>query len=142
MRAILLATLLAAGAAEAQMYKCVDARGVTQYADKPCPGGKQVDIRGQPPISGRLQPQDPNLSREERDFQRRRTQREREEQAEARAGDQQKRKCASMQAELQRLGTQRRITTVNAKGEREIMDDAARERRAEQLRTDIGRQCP
>jgi hypothetical protein len=142
-RRLVLAALLAAAPAQAQMYKCVDARGVTQYADKPCPGGKgrEVDIRGQPPISGKLQVQDPDLSREEREFQHRRVQKERAEQAEAKADEQRKRKCASMQGELQRLSAQRRVATVNAQGERVFLDDSTRERRMEELRADIGRQC-
>ena len=65
------------------MYKCVDARGVTQYSDKPCPDGKgkEVDIRGQPPISGKVTPGREDLKAAERDFQRREAQRERERQA-------------------------------------------------------------
>jgi hypothetical protein len=54
-RLILAAALaLAAAPAAAQMYKCVDARGVTHYTDKPQPGckGGPVDIRGSPLISG------------------------------------------------------------------------------------------
>ena len=48
-RGAALALLLPRAApAHAQMYKCVDARGVTQYSDKPCPDGKgrEVDIQG------------------------------------------------------------------------------------------------
>jgi hypothetical protein len=140
---VLLAALLAAGAAEAQMYKCLDARGITQYSDKPCPGGrgKEVDIRGQPPISGKLAPQDEDLKREEREFQRRQGQRERDAQAEAKADEQRRRKCASLQGELRRLGEQRRIASVNAQGERVFVDDATRERRMEQLRAEIARNC-
>jgi hypothetical protein len=54
---IILAAVLALSAlpAAAQMYKCVDERGVTHYSDKPqppgCKGGP-VDIKGSPPISG------------------------------------------------------------------------------------------
>jgi hypothetical protein len=54
-RLILAAALaLAAAPAAAQMYKCVDQRGVTHYTDKPQPNckGGPVDIRGSPLISG------------------------------------------------------------------------------------------
>jgi len=54
-RIIALGFLLAAAfPAAAQMYKCVDERGVTHYTDKPrpdCKGGK-VDIRPIPSLSG------------------------------------------------------------------------------------------
>lgn len=54
---VILAAVLALSAlpAEAQMYKCVDQRGVTHYSDKPLPPGCKggpVDIKGSPPISG------------------------------------------------------------------------------------------
>ena len=50
MRRLALALLLAVALpAHAQMYKCVDARGVTHYTDKPLPGckGGAVNIHGQ-----------------------------------------------------------------------------------------------
>ena len=53
MRALALAVLLLACApAYAQMYKCVDSRGVTHYSDKPMPPsckGGAVKIRATPP---------------------------------------------------------------------------------------------
>jgi len=47
--------LLACAPAYAQMYKCVDARGVTHYSDKPLPPsckGGVVKIRGTQPSTG------------------------------------------------------------------------------------------
>jgi len=90
-RLLVLAALLAAPHAQAQMYKCVDARGVTQYADKPCPGGKgkEVDIQGQPPISGKVTPGREDLKAAERDFQRRQALQERERLAEVKARESQ-----------------------------------------------------
>jgi len=55
-RATLVALLLAASpAAFAQMYKCVDAKGRTQYSDKPAPGCKATLIKGEapPPAPGK-----------------------------------------------------------------------------------------
>jgi len=53
MKTLALAVLLLACApAYAQMYKCVDSRGVTQYSDKPLPPsckGGEVKIRATPP---------------------------------------------------------------------------------------------
>jgi hypothetical protein len=55
-RVTLVALLLAASpAAFAQMYKCVDAKGKTQYSDKPLPGCKSTLIKGEapPPAPGK-----------------------------------------------------------------------------------------
>jgi hypothetical protein len=134
MKAAALALLLAQAAlpALAQMYKCTDARGVTQYADKPCPDGKgkEVDIRGQPPISGKLTPRREDLGAAERDFKYRQVQRERERLAEARATEAQQRRCASLREQLQRASAQRRPA-----------DSAAHDARIAGLNADIGRSC-
>jgi hypothetical protein len=110
MRALALALLLAGFPAHAQMYKCKDAKGVVQYSDKPCPEGtgKEVDIRGQPPISGKLTPHKEDLKRAERDFQRRQIQQTRQDEAQARQVAQQKQRCDAMRARLQRLNATRR----------------------------------
>lgn len=53
-RVTLVALLLAASpAAFAQMYKCVDAKGKTQYSDKPLPGCKATVIKGEAPPPAR-----------------------------------------------------------------------------------------
>jgi len=138
----LLAFLVSALPAQAQMYKCKDARGVTQYTDKPCAGGKggEVDIRGQPPISGKLQgPADPGAA--EREFQGRRIERAREEDAAAARAEQQKRNCAAMHSRLDFLTRFNTISKTNEKGERVYMDDATRNAQVEQLRTAIARDC-
>ncbi len=99
------------------MYKCVDARGVTHYGDKPGPGcrdAKAVEIRGQPPIAGGVAPQASDLKAEERAFQSRRIERERQSQADAQALEAQKRRCAGVQAELHRLALMRRVPDAAA----------------------------
>jgi hypothetical protein len=131
-KAALLAALLAAGAAEAQMYKCVGARGVTQYSDKPCPDGRggEVEIRGQPPISGKVTPYREDLKAAERDFQKREAQRERERQADAKALETRKRRCSTLQAQLQRANSVRRPA-----------DSVAHDTRIAELNADIARTC-
>ena len=122
--------LLAPAAAFAQMYKCVDERGVTSYSDKPCVGAKggQVDIHGAPPISGKLQTPKEDLGREEAEFKRRQKEREREA-ANDRAALQ--RRCAPLRQEQARLATVRRSA----------MDDQAREKRLAELNDQL-RGCP
>lgn len=133
LRAALLApALLLAAPAEGQMYKCVDARGVTHYGDKPGPGcrdAKPVEIRGQPPISGGLAP-GADLKAEERAFQSRRIERERQSQAEAQALEAHKRRCAGMQTELHRLALMRRVP-----------DAAAHDARIAQLNGELAQKC-
>jgi len=142
-RALFAALMVLALPAAAQMVKCVDARGVTHYTDKPGPGckGGEVNIQGQPPISGKLQPRTLDPAREEREFQRRRIDEERQAKGEEREREARRRRCASMHTELQRLDSQRRVVTVNPQGERTFMDDGLRQQRIEQLRSEIARGC-
>lgn len=125
------------------MYKCVDARGVTQYADKPCADGKgrAVEIRSQPPISGKLAPQGTDTRDAESEFQRRRIERGREEEAAAARAAEQKRRCASMHSQLDILTRFNTISKMNEKGERVYMDDATRNARLDQLKSEIARDC-
>jgi hypothetical protein len=54
--------LLACAPAYAQMYKCVDGRGVTHYSDQPLPPsckGGAVKIRATPPSTGASRPSVP-----------------------------------------------------------------------------------
>lgn len=135
---------LSAAPVHAQMYKCVDERGVTHYTDKPRPGckGGEVDIRPAPPISGKVQEHKEDLVGAEREFRRRQIERDRKDQDEARKLEAQKRRCASMHSEYQRLTSGRRLARVNEKGERVYVEDAERERRAAQLKGEIARGCP
>lgn len=109
--AALLPLLLAPQGARAQMYKCANERGVIQYSDKPCPGGTkggEVDIRGQPPISGQLTPYKEDLRRSESDFRRREQQREREYQAQERNLAAERKRCDNLREQLSRAAATRR----------------------------------
>jgi len=118
LRRIFLAAVCAFGAvaAQGQVYKCVDARGVTGYSDKPCPDGKgkEVDIHGQPPISGEVTPYREDLKAAERDFQRRQAQLERERQADIRATEARQRQCTAKRTELERASATRRPADADA----------------------------
>jgi hypothetical protein len=131
-RAAALALLLFSLPVHGQIYKCADARGVTHYTDKPCPDGRgsEVDIRGQPPLSGKLTPYQENLKAADREFQYRQAQRERERQADIRALESQQRRCASLREQLQRLSAMRRPT-----------DAVAHDARIAGLNEDIARAC-
>ena len=131
-RLLLVAFLMvAAQSAGAQMYKCVDERGVTHYSDKPrtgCQGG-EVDIAPIPPVSGTVTPYREDLKAAERDFRRRQIARGREEEAEMKRLAQLKQRCASLNLELQRYTNARRI------------DDNLREEKLRQLNAEIAQKC-
>jgi hypothetical protein len=140
-RAAALALLLAAaGAAHAQMYKCVDERGVTHYTDKPRPGckGGEVDIRPIPPMGGGIKAPAADLKRQDADFRRRQIEREKHEATDRKALDQ---RCQRVRNELLRLQSAGRIARLDEKGERVYMDDAVRQQRIEQLKSEL-RGCP
>jgi len=127
------------------VYKCVDAKGVTQYADKPCPGGRQVDIQAQPPISGKLDTHGTDLKDAERDFFKRQQERERAEKKEAdaaAAGKRRMQRCAQLKAEHERWLSVPRIRVADGKGEVRYMDDNERLAKIAQMEAEIARNCP
>lgn len=142
MRSILLAMVLGQwiGAAGAQMYKCVDERGVTHYADKPLPGckGGQVDIGPIPPVSGSVAPPSQSRAQQDADFKRRQNERERAESEERAELD---RRCVGLKQERARLSSGRRLSETNEQGERVFVEDATRDRRLAELQTAL-RGCP
>ncbi len=131
---------LVSTAATAQMYKCVDARGVVQYSDKPSPGckGGPVDIQPIPSLSGHGTTPPPSASQQDTDFRRRQIERERLEATEKAALEQ---RCARARQELAWLSASTRVARINDAGERVYVDDATRESRLAQLKQQI-RDCP
>jgi hypothetical protein len=131
---------LVSSAAAAQMYKCVDARGVVQYSDKPSAGckGGPVDIQPIPSLSGHGTTPPPSASQQDTDFKRRQIERERQESNEKAA---QMERCSRVRQELAWLSASTRVSRINDAGERIYMDDAAREARLAQLKQQM-RACP
>ena len=146
MRRLLLVVALALSASSAsaqQMYKCVDARGVTRYTDEPQPGckGGEVKIEGQPPISGKLAPPPQDFKRDEQGFQRRRIAEERGREAEQKAREEQNERCATLQADLRRLESGLRLVRPDQKGGYDYVEDQERDQRAARLRDEIAQKC-
>jgi hypothetical protein len=139
-RALVLALLLLAPAAEAQMYKCKDERGVTHYSDKPRPGcvGGPVDIRPIAPASGKLAAPARDLKQEDAAFKRR--QLERAEAEEARRAEQEKR-CTALRREQASLSRGTRVMRATPAGERVFVDDGSRDKRLGELKEAL-RGCP
>ena len=141
--ALAVAVAMAAAPVHAEMYKCVDESGVTQYTDKPTPGckGGPTDIRPQPPISGKDALRSQDVKGQEQEFRSRQVERAEQEQKEARALDERKRRCSKLQAEYQTYNSGRRLSSLNEKGERTYLEEADRERRIAQLKAEIDRDC-
>ena len=140
-RAVALGILLAAATtAHGQIYKCVDERGVTHYSDKPRPGckGGMVDIQPIPPVSGKEAPRPADVARQDADFKRRQSERER---AEAADKAQLEQRCTRLKQEHAWLASGTRISQRNAQGERVYVDDASRDARLLQVKEAM-RGCP
>ena len=142
-RAAALLAILWTGSACAQMYKCVDAKGVTHYADKPTPGcsNSPVDIRPSPPISGRLAPPGENAAEQEAAFRRRQVDRAEAERLEREQRAALESRCGRLRQERAMLGSGVRLAQMNAQGERVFMEDAERERRLADVQARLA-QCP
>ena len=138
MKLVVLALVLAAGPVSAQMYKCVDAKGVTRYTDSPGAGCKEVAIRGSPPISGAIQPPAEDLARQEAEFRRRQLEREQTAERDRTTLTQ---RCIQMRREYAALSNARRVVRFNEKGEREYVDDGVREKRVAELQREMAG-CP
>jgi Domain of unknown function (DUF4124) len=127
--------------AQAQMYKCVDERGVTSYSATPrpdCKGGKKVDIQGSPPISGSVAPRSANVPQQDSDFKRRQIERE---QAEAKDKMALGERCARLRSEESMLSSGMRVFKSNERGERVYIEDATRDSRLAAVREEL-RRCP
>jgi hypothetical protein len=135
------ALLVAAQGATAQMYKCVDERGVTHYTDKPrpdCKGGK-VNIQASPPASGQAAPASrPDISSQDADFKRRQIERE---QADVNEKAAQQQRCSRLRQEHAWLSSPGRLTRTDAQGRRVFIDDATRDARLVQVNEAL-RLCP
>jgi hypothetical protein len=131
-RRLVAAALIAiCGPGYAQMYKCVDERGVTHYSDKPRPGckGGEVNIQGSPPVSGSLQPRKDDFDKQNADFAQRQIERERAESQEKKALET---RCARLRQENARLSSGVRSA---------YLEDANRDARLAQLKEEL-RGCP
>lgn len=139
-RAALALLLFATCPSHAQMYKCVDERGVTHYSETPRPGckGGKVDIRPIPPVSGNAAARPNDLAGQNAEFKRRQIEREESEGREKAALAQ---RCARLRYELGVLSSGTRIFETTSQGERVYLDDAARDARLVQLKQEV-RGCP
>jgi hypothetical protein len=135
-------SLLVAFPAWAQMYKCLDERGVTHYTDQPRPGckGGMVDIQASPPLTGGVKPPTTaeDLARQETDFKRRQIE---QQQAEANDKAALEERCERLRREHAVLASGIRVFKLNSQGEPVYFDDATRDARLAKLKAEL-RTCP
>jgi hypothetical protein len=128
--------LIAAGDAAAALYKWTDANGRIVYSDQPPPGNVKVEtLQGPPP------PANPNAAKElankEMEYKQRQLEgieagkkAEKDRVAAKELAD----NCSQLKSSLQQLGSdQVALFRVNEKGERVMMDDAARRAERDKL---------
>jgi len=127
--------LLLPATPHAQVYKCVDERGRTHYADKPAPGCKAgaTNVRPQPPASEKA-----GSARGKGQAASRPPAQEHARAPDARTLEQ---RCASMRRELVRLSSRQRVAAVGEKGEVKYQEDPTRDTRLAQLQQEM-RACP
>ena len=141
MRLVAAALLALALPAQAQMYKCVDEHGKTNYRDQPAPGCKAVDIRPSPPLSGSVQAPPESFAVQDAELKRRQLEREAAEAKEREAREAHESRCARLRREQAMLASGVRVSSLDARGERVYMDDATREGRLAVLAQEL-RSCP
>ena len=103
MRAVLLALLLAAVPAGAQIYKWVDEKGKVQYGEKPPPGAKIQPMRGEAmPQSPSATPRPPeDISRKEQEFRERQVRQRMQEEKEAARAETNRINCEAVRAQIE-----------------------------------------
>ena len=140
MRTLALAALFLALPAHAQMYMCVDERGVTHYTDKPRPGckGGKVDIQPIPSLSGQTVPPSGDVATQDAEFKRRQIEGAQSEEKEKAALEQ---RCVRLRQELDFLSHGGRISNMDAQGRRVYIDDTTRAARLAQVKEQL-RLCP
>ena len=140
MKKLLVTVLLLPTLAWAQMYKCVDERGVTHYTDSPragCKGGK-VDIQPIPSLSGRTAAPSGSIAERDAEFKRRQIERE---QTEAQEKTALAERCERLRREQHILASGVALYDLDARGERVYIEDATRNARLAKLKEEM-RGCP
>jgi hypothetical protein len=133
-------------APQAQVYKWVDANGVTHYGSQPPQNNKskEVQLREAAPRQGteaQAAGYTANLKERELEFRKRQTLREREETRVAEERARRNEDCRRGKAELADLRNVRRMYEVNDKGERVYMSDAQRDAEVARREAEYNQKC-
>jgi uncharacterized protein DUF4124 len=158
MRIVLMAiAALGATAAQAQVYKCLDANGRVVYSQNPCPPSMKRETmspRGIPPASsvapaesaaGKASKDGPKTPAEQEQAARKRQQDagKAAKEAELKTAEAQAKaaNCDNAKRRLAQYEIGGRISQINDKGERYYMEDAQIETAKAQARTDVSQYC-
>jgi hypothetical protein len=141
--AIAVALLVAAAPAGATMYKWVDKNGKVVYSDQPPPADVKSEIVKPPPP-----PVNPNAARELADKELEIRQRDKKRADDAQAAEKaraeaerRRENCAQARGQLQALQQNANVVRYNEKGERIVLDDAARREAAERQQQAVLENC-
>ncbi len=149
---------LACGLAHAQAYRWVDKDGKVRYGDTPPPGVKAAPMKG---ISGSPAPPPPPAqgskdgkgegspaAKAPADPAKEFAERQKKAKEDAAKADKEradaetlKKNCDRAQGSLRALESGQRMSTIDAKGERAILDDAARQVQIAETRGEIAKNC-
>lgn len=147
-----LGLLSAAGLAQAQVHKCVDASGKTVYSQSPCPSGAKSKViqrdapapAAQAPAGSAKDGKAPPKPTPEAEFRKRQMEQdERDKKAAeelALAKDKQE-QCQRARSNLSQLETGGRVARFNDKGEREYLEDAQIEQEKGRARSLVQKWC-
>ncbi|MDA0225406.1 MAG: DUF4124 domain-containing protein [Proteobacteria bacterium] len=130
--------------AGAQMIKCVDARGVTHYTDKPQPGcrGGAVNIKPIPSLSGAGKaPAAKDDQATEQAFRRRQIERSTRDEKDAKERLAREKQCERLKLDRALLERASRVYGTDAQGKYGPLDDAARVTRLAQYDDQIAQAC-
>ena len=143
---ILLLCLAWAGLAPAQVFKWVDANGVTHYGEKPPANqkAKEVKLREATPrssVDAGPAAYSANLKDKEQDLRRRREEREQEESRRVVQKAQNEAACRGARAHLHDLRSTPKLYDLNERGERVYLGDAERTQRLAKHEAEYNRHC-
>ena len=125
--ALVAAGLLLAGAAQAQVYKCVDPSGKTVYSQVPCPSGDKARTLRTEPAPASSSAAGKSVNDAEMAFRKRELGREEADKKAAQEAADEKQKqenCNRARASVAQLEAGGRVSRFNAQGEREFLGDA------------------
>lgn len=144
---LLIVLPLVATVANAELYRWVDAQGKVHYSDTRPP----ADARGTRKLSSDLPPSPLSPAAKPKSWQEKdqefKTRRAAEAEARAKAqkeaeqAEQKKKNCEAARRNLQLLESGQRIVTMNAQGEREYLDEGARQKAIEDARKAVESWC-
>jgi len=143
-RLLLLVLLLTPGAAATQsMYKWVDEKGRVTYSDQPPVGNVRskevITIPGaaNPGAARQLLDQDAQFKKRQDDAAKAQAAAAKKEEIEKQKAD----NCTRARAELRALGDNAPLVKLNEKGERVVLDKAARDAESKRVETFVEENC-